>query len=484
MKTKQDFVKAIDQAADKYDQVAALRRAGDPRYFQHQEAMATMFAMLSQQVEIGMMEPFDKARDATVLADAALKGIIPKASPARVKLLVKNTSTKAAFQVTSGRRLLDSEGHAYEVDRPVLVPAATSDTQPGEAHVEAVQRTVKKIKHTVTGTQSFYAIEVPPSEDGRMLAAIDVEDSRGLAFKYTPAYTNVMDGERVFHVEMDAYQRLFVKFGISGVIGYQPTEGEELTLLITESVGDVRPDAGSPFSLEYAYTPSDGMVTITFAELLLAGSDPMDMTDLRELCRYPSTYDDSAVFLGEFDRVVRKKITNLQFLSIWNEQVEEQARGPHINNINALFVAFEPPVGADRAATFAEIKKTILRADNGLKVKLVETHVNPIEVTVTAKIARIHDSVAVKDQIKTVLLEAFGMGKSATKSGMFVLQNQRVSELLKKQIVALQDANADFTVSVQSASPGLRPEQWSFVSMSSMAINIQTADYNIGGWGR
>jgi hypothetical protein len=484
MRTKQDFVTVIDQVADRYPQVAALRRAGDPRYFQHQEAMATMFAMLSQQIEIGMMEPFEKARDATVLADAALKGIIPKASSARVKLLVKNTNTQASFQVSAGRRLLDTKGHVYEVDRPVLVPAASSDTRPGEAFVEAVQRTVKKIKHTVTTTQSFYAIEVPPSEDGRMLAVIDVEDALGRAFTYTPNYTNIMDGERVYHVEMDAYQRLFVKFGISGVIGYQPTDGEEITLVITESAGDVRPDAGSPFSLEYAYTPADGMVEITFSDLLLAGSNPMDMTDLRELCRYPSTYDDSAVFLGEFDRVVRKKITNLQFLSIWNEQIEEQARGPNINNINALFVSFEPPAGADRAATYEEIKKTILRADNGLKVRLVETHVNPIEVTVTAKIARIHDPVAVNDQIKTVLLDAFGMGKSATKSGMFVLQNQRVAELLKERIFALSDVNADFTVRVQSASPALRPEQWSFVSPSSMTINIEAADYNIGGWGR
>ncbi len=95
------------------------------------------------------------------------------------------------------------------------------------AHVEAFQRTLRKVVHTVTDYEGFYSIEVPPPEDGRMLAAIEVQDASGLAFKYSPGFTNVWPGDRVYHVEVDEYQRIMVKFGLLDVVGYQPAVGEK-----------------------------------------------------------------------------------------------------------------------------------------------------------------------------------------------------------------------------------------------------------------
>jgi hypothetical protein len=60
--------------------------------------------------------------------------------------------------------------------------------------------------------------------------------------------------------------------------------------------------------------------------LLIAGQNPMPMSVLRDLARYPSVYDNNAVFLGEFDFLVRRNFPTLQFLSVWNESAEEQAR--------------------------------------------------------------------------------------------------------------------------------------------------------------
>lgn len=483
MKTKQDFIAIIDQTADKYDQVAALRRAGDPRYFQLQEAMATMFAMLSQQIEIAMMEPFGRVRDATVLADASLKGIVPKATPVRVQLAAENTSTADNFVVQAGRRLTDSSGHIYEVDIPVIVPRALSSSAPGVAVVTAYQQTQRVITHTVSETRSFYSIEIEPSPDGLFLAGVQVSDEAGNPFSYRPGFTNVEKNEKVFTVEIDEYQRIFVRFGISGTVGYQPTAGEKFSLTLTESHGDVRPKTGGDFSLEYAYTPQDSLVNFKFVEIVTAGSNPIGISELRELAKYPSAYNDSAVFLGEFDFLVRRKITNLRFLSIWNEQIEEGIRGASIDNINCLFVAFAPADGESKPAVFEKIKAIILGADDSYQVKNIEPVNNTIAVTVEGVISRINDPVAVEQQIRAAILAEFGDRSTVSRRGMQPLQNRRLSEVLKASVRAFQDPNSDFSA-VLTAPPGQAlPEAWRYVTDSSITVALKSSDYGIDGWG-
>ncbi len=86
MLTKSDFQQAIADSINNYPAVAPLYQAGDPRIIQHLDAMATMLAMLSAQIETAMTEPFEKVRDSTVLADAAMRGIVRKGTPARVRV--------------------------------------------------------------------------------------------------------------------------------------------------------------------------------------------------------------------------------------------------------------------------------------------------------------------------------------------------------------------------------------------------------------
>lgn len=484
MKTKQDFAAIIDQTAEKYDQIAALRRAGDPRYFQHQEAMATMFAMLSQQLEIGMMEPFDKVRDATVLADAALKGIIPKGSPARVKVLVKNASKTGDFTMDAGRIVTDSDSTPYVVDRPVIIPRAASDTEPGKGFVELVQRKVKKITHTVNASSPFYAVEIPESTEGAYLASIDIASPDGTAFRYTPGFTNVRPGDKVYHVETDEYRRVWVKFGIDGIAGYQPVAGEVLEIFVAETNGNVLPGKGSPFSLEYAYTPTESLITIEMVELMIAGSDPLGIPALRELSRYPSIYNESAVYLGEFDFLVRRTITNLPFLSVWNEQVEEQARGPSVDNINRLFVSFCEPVNSSKAFVEGEIRRVLLGADDSFDVVFVSPVVSNINLHIQAQIARVHDMAAVRAQIITAILSEYGSESPLSLQGMLVLQYKRVYDYLRSKIPALQDAGSDFSVTITNPPTKTLPEHWRYVSPTSLVVDVRSADYNIGGWGR
>jgi len=70
--SKEDFDRMIVNSVSQSPELAALYQVGDPRLLQAQSAIAQMMAMMSQQIELGAMEPFDKVRDSTVLADASL----------------------------------------------------------------------------------------------------------------------------------------------------------------------------------------------------------------------------------------------------------------------------------------------------------------------------------------------------------------------------------------------------------------------------
>jgi hypothetical protein len=72
-------------------------------------------------------------------------------------------------------------------------------------------------------------------------------------------------------------------------------------LTISYTNGAVNPAFGSPFSFEYIGSPAESAIDIKMDALVLAGQDPMPMSVLRDLARYPSVYDDNAVFLGQFD---------------------------------------------------------------------------------------------------------------------------------------------------------------------------------------
>ncbi|MFJ2990730.1 hypothetical protein ACIPF8_22970 [Collimonas sp. NPDC087041] len=210
--TKEDFDRVIVNSVSQFPELAALYQVGDPRLLLAQSAVAQMMAMMSQQIELGAMEPFDKVRDSTVLADASLKGLMPMATPARVKVKVENP-TNAAFSIGAGRGLLDSSGHMYVADLPVTVPAG------GVRHAELLQKQVRVIEHTVTVLQAFYKIEMPQPSHGRYISDISVADAAGAPYTYSVEFTNVANGDKVFHVECDEYRRLFVVFGCAGYVG-------------------------------------------------------------------------------------------------------------------------------------------------------------------------------------------------------------------------------------------------------------------------
>ncbi|CAN5293523.1 hypothetical protein BH10PSE16_BH10PSE16_00690 [soil metagenome] len=498
MLTKADFQQAIADSVAGYPAIAPLYQAGDPRITQHLDAMATMLAMFSAQLETAMAEPFEKTRDATVLADAAMRGIVAKASPARVRIQAENKGV-ASFLVETGRTVFDSAGLPYRIETAATVAAGGTGT------FEAVQLRTVQVLHTVAGTEPFYAIEIPAADDDTFLCGVSVSDADG-EFTHAERYVNIAAGERVFHIEADDRQRTYVRFGFDGFVGIQPADGSVITLTILYSAGKVNPDFGSPFSFEYIGSPAEASIDLTMSALVAPGENPLEMSVLRDLARYPSVYDHNAVYLGEFDFLVRSNFPTLQFLSVWNESAEERARGPNIESINTLFVACLSAAGTESVltednpaapvapetileaaltGTQTAIRRTMLAADDSYKVRFVTPVRSKIAMTINARVSTSYVSSDVQAKIVEALLAEFGAAAAASRRGRSRPLYQRVYELLRAKVAALTGGGADLTVSIADVeSLVVRPEMWRYVAADSLTVTVSTANIVTPGWGR
>lgn len=496
MLVKKDFQQAIVDSIAAYPAIAPLYQAGDPRILQSLDAMATMLAMFSSQIETAMAEPFEKVRDATVLADAAMRGVIRKASPGRVRITVNN-GNNTAFTVDTGRTVIDSAGLSYIIETSAVIAANSTGT------FDAVQVKRETVNHTVSGSTPFYAIEIPESIDDTYLSGISVSDSDG-EYEYRERYVNTWPDERVFHVEADDRQVIYVRFGQEGIVGVQPPDGHVIMLTISRTAGEISPTSGSPFSFEYLQSPNESAVELSLSSLLEGGINPPDMTAMRDLVKYPSVYNHNAVFLDEFDFVVRREYSNTKFLSVWNEAIEEVARGANVDHINTLFVAClsadgtedvltEPdpntPVTPniiaeiDLTTTQKGIRSTILKADNSYRVKFITPVRSEIVMTISANISTAYVASDVQSQIIETILAEYGEEQPGSKRSANKPLYKRVYALLKEKITALSDANADVRVTIAEAVGTYRPELWRYVSAASLTVTVTSENVLPPSWG-
>lgn len=494
MLTKSDFQQAIADSIASYPAVAPLYEAGDPRILQNLDAMATMLAMLSSQIEVASAEPFEKARDATVLADAAMRGIIRKATPSRVRISVANNSL-SSFAIESGRTVLDSSGRPYLIETSSTIPAGSA------GFIDAVQVTRETLTHTVANSVPFYAIEVPAPTDGSYLSGIAVTDSDG-EYEYRERYVNSFPDERIFHVETDDRQSIYVRFGQANAVGTQPLDGQVITLIMSRTSGDITSVFNSPFSFEYTHSPHESLIDLKMSTLIAKGRNPPDMATLRDLIKYPSVYDHNAVYLGEFDFVVRRAYPDVQFLSVWNESIEENVRGASVDNINTLFVAVlsddsgetiltEPDPGSpvmpaiipeeNYTDTQIGIKRTIKAADDSYRVRFITPVRSEIAVTVTATVSTSYVSSDVQSKIIEVLLAEYGETASARGSSKPLYR--RIYELLKNKVPALSDGNADIKLTVAEPVGEFRPELWRYMSPESLSVTVTPTNVILPSWG-
>lgn len=469
MKTKADFQQGIANSISAYPVASQLYQVGDPRLLASLDAMATMLAMLSTEQEVAAMEPFTKARDMTVLADAAVKGVLPFGSPTTVKILAANSSN-TSFVVQRGRRLRDSQGRIWTVTVGATVPAS------GSAIIEAEQASATSFEHTVSVSRGFYRIDVPQPEVGHIVS-VALMDEQSVPFEYVVEFVNVDPGDRVFHLETDEYRKLYIQFGASAIAGYQPATGEKLTVSLSETEGAINLAATTLFTFEYTSSVYESGAKMSLVEVTAPGSGPMDIATMREVCSYPSTYDSNAVFLGNFDFLVRRNLSPFEFLSIWNEQREEEVRGANYDNVNRLFVSARKTGVADTILR-QRIERIIKTADDSYRIKHVPVVDVLIGLQLTIYAQPVYDFAAVKQQAIELVLGSYGKASAWAKRGEAEILLKDVYDLLTQEIQALRDRDSDLRVTVAEPTGTRLPEHFRYVSEASLTVTVLQKQQN------
>lgn len=472
--SKAQFIEAAKNAASALPNVRQYLQAGDPRLLAQMEATATMFAMLSAQMDVAKLEPFLKSRDGTVLADAALKGVLPLARACKLTITLQNTGAQVV-PLDAGRRLLDAKGRIYELDSAVSVPATST------INVTATQLRRRSVTIAVTQPSDFYSLQVPLSDDELYLNTLVV--TKGLEeFTYAPDWFNVGIGDLAYQVEVDELRRMFVRFGKTSVIGYGVQQGDEFTLDITECNGKITDlVAGGQFTLEYIYEPEEPSLRLLLQSVQDQGAAPADSPELRYMARYPAIYDHNAVYLGEFGFLLRRYISGIRFLSVWNEHIEEGVRGPDEDNINTLFVSGLVS-GMDNATFQQRVQTLIERADDSYTVTFVTPNLVAVPMTITASIAISWDLATVEAQIRALLLQEYGDGSIVVSDGMSQpIKKAAINKLLRDNVDALRDDKAEFDVSFTLPSTAL-PEHFLFISPASLTVDVSSVEYGVSLW--
>ena len=479
--SKAEFLQAGVAELSAYPNIAQLARAQDPRVMAQIAVNAAMLAMLSSQIDVAMYEPFQKSRDGTVMADAAMKSILPLGRAARVTLQIENR-TDVPVSLIARRRLLDQSGRLYELDAAVEIPADDVAT------VTAQNIRRRTIDHAVDGARAFYRIPINSVDDGLYLSDITV--SKGAdTFAHAPDWFNVQPDDLAYQIEVDELRAMYVMLGKDGVVGYGARQGDRFVLSITECNGrvtDLRVD--SVFNLEYVNNSAETGLGIKLVSVDDEGASPHSVDELRVMARYPAIYDHNAVYLGEFAFLVRRYTSGVRFLSVWNEQTEERVRGASEDNINKLFVSglvsgMTNPVFEERAS------RVIRRADDSYRIQFVPAVMYPVPVTITASIAISWDLARVEAQIRALVLSVYGDGAQNVSVGMVAPKKRDINDLLagrNKQnptrIDALMDEKAEFDVSMTLPAVIL-PEHFLYISPDSLTVTLSSAGYSTGLWG-
>ena len=302
--TKSDLYDSALTEIAAFPELATRVQAGDVLITQQIAAIAQMLAMLSWQIGVAEVEPWTRARDSMVLADATAKGVLPYAKPPRWRINIKNNSTTNTV-IAAGRRLLDSKSHIWQViDGATVAPDAV-------ASVTAIQHESKTLTHTVSSTRNFYKIQIPELDIDQYLTQIEViRTTDQIKLTQAQRFNNSEPGELVYHLMSDESMRLWVEFGLTDVAGYVPNLGEQFDIVLHYTYGPTSMASATPFGFEYSFASETDKRTELFAETqLAAGALPPNIVEMREITSFPSIYDENAVYMAEFQFLLTRTCT-------------------------------------------------------------------------------------------------------------------------------------------------------------------------------
>lgn len=473
MLTLSEIKKRLEVNLQEYPDIYARYLAGVPTVCAHLNALASFLADQAVDLEKAQLEPFIKSNERTILADAVNKGILPIATPCQHKLRIENKGNNPC-SLSAGRLLSDAEGRIWRLIQTANIPDNTSTI------VVVEQSTLRHLNYNARIKETFHTVELDLQEDSH-LAGLTVSDDSGNVYTYCKRWMNVEAGKYAYTLKMDSRKRIGVEFGDSERVGQTLQPNTLLTFSILETDGEVDVNHLLEASLEEIIQADEAKLELEFVSngLIRSGANPLNTEQLRLLSSYP-TYDDNAVLLSDFDHAVRKKFMNrCHYLTIWNESVHSTYYPKDITNddINKLKVAFKPKAKADKDQLIYDLKRYIKSLDSlydESNVDIIDVEQRAFRVVISAKLAPVHNTDAVKEEIRNLLLSKYGQNLTAT--SYFLpdgFNTQDISKLLTSHISAFQDKISDFKIQVEDiAENPIKPHQCVFMTKDSISIEI------------
>lgn len=461
-------------------------QAGDPEIIQQLQSIASYLVLLGQEVEVATIEPFIKTRPRSIIADATNKGILPIATACQHIIEVINNSQNT-ISLTAGRIIEDSQG-----GRPwrLLSSITVNSGQTGE--VLAEQSELREATYIVPVAESFHQAQVAIN-DGVFLAAITVRDTAvptTNTYRYAPRWMNVAAEEYAITVTTDSMQRVFVQFGDDARAGRTAQTNQQFIFTLIESYGAVDAARLKDAALAEVLNTDEQRVRVRFKQggLIRAGADPLSVPEMKLLASYPALYDENAVFLGNFDYLARRKfMKRTNYLTVWNETVQERMYGVTWQDINHLHLAVVAKTSSEQSGIENEIAQLLGRADSLYegRVRVRAVTERPYQLKVTAKLAGVYDIDTVKAQIRNLLTAAYGKGTLAASRWLpDGINTQEASTLLRDNISAFQDRIYDFIVTGENlAANAVKPHEWLYLTNDSITVDLsRTADTGGSVW--
>lgn len=483
MLTQADFKKLLVATLTDSD-VIELYNAHHPSVVQQIDAISLFLSAMSKELDISEIEPFIKTRNRSIIADATNKGILPIGTACQHTIQIKNNGT-SRVSLSQGRVITDNAG-----SRPWRLMSSVTIEPKSVNTVIVEQSEYREVSYTVPLTEIFHKTQIALQENMYLCAISMRDDTVPIANQYqlTHRFMNALPGDYIYNVTMDSFQRLFIQFGDTKRAGITAENGQVFTIGITETYGEVDPSTLADASLLEVLSTNEQKLILRFVAtgLIKSGADPLTVDQLRTISSYPSLYDESAVFLGNFDFLIRQKfMTTTNYLAVWNENVQQRFYSTTYKDINHLNLAVVAKDSENQDVLISNIKENIANADslflNRVNVKIVEEV--PYIIEITGRLGSLHDLDSVNAQIKSLLISKYGKGQLASSRW---LQNgfniQEISTLLRNNIPAFQDRISDF--SINPTSRVNKPHEWIYMTEDSIQINLSKTAESVGStWG-
>lgn len=479
MATSNKIQQITQIALQEFPEIYARYLAGDPTVTAPMSAMQHMLAEVGRDLEVSEIEPFIKSREATILADASNKGILPLGTACQHYITVTNRGSQRTI-ILGGREFDDSQGRPWRF-------LQNAEVLPGESiDVLAEQSQVRKVNRTIVETLPFnqFKLEI---EDDMSLVSLSVVDQDNNIYSFVTRWMNTKAGDYAITLSTDTLRAITLGFGDTARFGRTLEANTELEISMLETYGEFSVVSLKEAMLQKIETADESKLSIRFKDggLVRMGANPLSIDQMRLLSSYP-THDDNAVFLGNFEALVRKKFMNrTHYSNVWNEMIHEQHFGSSVDHINHLFVSVVPKNQPEYDLICDEIEQLIAKADNLYSygnVVFVEPIERPFNLKLSAKLAPVHSVEVVKEQIRTLLISNYGKEQLSASYNMTDGFNlQEMGELIKKNVSAFQDRQSDFRIDVEDLGDNsIKPNHWVFITADSIEFDIKRSS-GLGG---